>query len=110
MKNFIFSTAFLGIIFHSFFLSAIAFNQEHVKRLKDTGSCKGCDLSGADLSGADLSGADLSSANLSGAILCGANLSGANLSNSNTNGAKCLPAFSPEPTPKPLPTTNPSPR
>ena len=55
--------------------SASAFDPVHLKRLKETNECVGCELSKAnlrfaDLSGANLSGADLSLALINGAILC----------------------------------------
>ena len=59
---------------------ASALDPVHLKRLKVTNECKGCELSSAnlvkanlrfaDLSGANLSGADLSLALINGAILC----------------------------------------
>ncbi len=59
--------------------SVQAYNPEQLRRLIDTNSCPGCDLSGADLSGTNLSGANLEGANLSRANLRNANLSGAKL-------------------------------
>jgi uncharacterized protein YjbI with pentapeptide repeats len=57
-------------------------NAEHVKQLKETGSCPSCDLTDADLvmvqaEKADLRQADARHANLYGANLRGANLTGA---------------------------------
>jgi uncharacterized protein YjbI with pentapeptide repeats len=63
--------------------AAQAYNPEHVRRLLDTNSCSGCDLTGADLSWANLKGANLTGANLTGANLKGANLTGADLTGAN---------------------------
>ncbi len=60
---------------------------EEEAKLKETGSCQGCDLSGVDLEEANLEGADLEWANLEGANLSGANLSGADLSNIDLTGS-----------------------
>jgi uncharacterized protein YjbI with pentapeptide repeats len=64
---------------------AAAFDEGDLARLRETGSCRACDLSAADLhlmnlkqadlSGADLTGAQMDTANLSGASLRGADLS-----------------------------------
>ncbi len=51
----------------------------HVRRLLDTNSCPGCDLSYANLRGANLRDADLRSADLQGADLRDADLRGADL-------------------------------
>lgn len=59
-------------------------NPSHVRRLLDTNSCPGCDLSYANLRGANLQGADLRSADLQGADLRDANLTGANLQGADT--------------------------
>ena len=67
---------------------AIAANPDHVKQLKDTNRCRGCDLSSAKLTGAELPGADLHLANLSGASLESANLYGAVLEGANLAGAR----------------------
>jgi len=85
----------------------IAEKPEHVQRLKETGSCPGCDLSSAQLAGVtasgDLQGANLTGANLTGASFQGANcytasfgmaelkgakFAGANLANANLKGAR----------------------
>jgi uncharacterized protein YjbI with pentapeptide repeats len=60
--------------------SASAFDPDDRQKLKDTGSCKGCNLYSANLRGANLRNANLSNANLfeadlsyptmKGAILC----------------------------------------
>ena len=68
--------------------SASAFDPDDRQKLKDTGSCKGCNLYSANLRGANLRNANLSNANLNAAILSGADLSaavlsGADLSNAN---------------------------
>lgn len=57
--------------------SASAFDPVHLKRLKETNECLGCELFKANLNGANLRFANLS----------GANLSGANLSLTLMNGA-----------------------
>ena len=54
--------------------TAEAFDPDDLKRLKETGLCKGCDLSKANLSGMNLQNAILADANLSNANLSGANL------------------------------------
>ncbi|CCI08287.1 pentapeptide repeat-containing protein [Microcystis aeruginosa] len=74
-------------------------NPDHVKKLKQTKQCPGCDLSGADLSGlnlrqANLQGADLSGSNLSRSDLTKANLSNAILTGSGLYASKlALPAL-----------------
>jgi len=49
--------------------SASAFDPVHLKRLKETNECLGCELISANLANANLNGADLSEAKLSGANL-----------------------------------------
>ena len=49
----------LAITAVMFASSASAFDPDDLQKLKDTGNCKGCDLSGANLQGADLNGANL---------------------------------------------------
>jgi uncharacterized protein YjbI with pentapeptide repeats len=71
---------------------AVAFDSEHLQKLKTSNQCRNCDLSGANMSGAnltkaDLRGANMSGANLSEANLSGANMSGANLTRANLSGA-----------------------
>tara|TARA_B100000787_G_scaffold123704_1_gene93116 strand:- start:312 stop:602 length:291 start_codon:yes stop_codon:yes gene_type:complete len=61
---------------------ASALDPVHLKRLKVTNECKGCELSSADLSNANLVKANLRFADLSGA-----NLSGADLGLALINGA-----------------------
>ena len=56
--------------------------QENRKRLIETNSCPGCDLTGADLNRANLPGANLQGANLAYAQLHLATLTKANLQNS----------------------------
>ena len=68
--------------------SALAFDPEDLKKLKETNECVECDISGADLVRANLKGANLMGANLKEAILVridliGANLAGANLEDAN---------------------------
>ena len=82
---------------------ALAFNQEDVEKLRNTGSCQKCDLSkfqfpdkaklnSADLTGANLFGAKLTNANLFGAKLTGANLTNANLTGANLAVARLINA------------------
>lgn len=71
--------------------------QENRKRLIETNSCPGCDLSGADLNrtnlpGANLQGANLSYAQLHFATLTKANLQNAVLKNTALNGANLADA------------------
>jgi len=76
--------------------------QENKKRLVETNSCPGCDLSGVNLDGVNLPGANLEGANLTqaklntatltkanlhNAVLRGAELTGANLADSDLRGA-----------------------
>jgi uncharacterized protein YjbI with pentapeptide repeats len=76
--------------------------QENRKRLIETNSCPGCDLTGADLKRANLPGANLQGANLSyaqlhlatltranlqNAVLINTELNGANLSDADLRGA-----------------------
>jgi len=97
-----------GAIALALWQPVFAAKPDHVQRVKDTGSCPGCDLSSADLagvraSGGDLQGANLTSASLAGADFQGANcytaifrladlkdvkFAGANLNNANLQGAK----------------------
>lgn len=68
--------------------NAYAFDPNDLKKLKETGTCVGCDLSGADLTGADLQGAiNLMQADLTGADLRGVMLIGANLTEADLRGA-----------------------
>ena len=67
--------------------SASVFNPVHLKRLKETNECVGCELSKANLSITNLTYAFLYNANLRFADLSGANLSGAYLSLTLMNGA-----------------------
>ena len=73
-------------------------NPEHVKQLRATGACEGCDLRGAFLDAiilengslrrADLTGASLYKADLRGADLTGALLNETKLTGANLKGAK----------------------
>lgn len=56
---------------------ALAFNQEDVEKLRNTGSCQKCDLSKFQFPDK----ANLTNANLTGANLTGANLTGTDLTN-----------------------------
>jgi len=84
-------------------------NPEHVKQLKETRKCSGCDLqnaslegvnvidgdlSYADARGAQLYKAELRGANLTGALFTGANLKGADLR--DTKGADLVGAVTDE--------------
>lgn len=67
-------------------------NPDHVKQLRETHQCPGCDLADAQLSGliaelANLKGADLTRAVLYKARLRGADLTGASLNGANLSGA-----------------------
>ncbi len=66
--------------------NSMAFDPEHLARLKNTNQCVSCDLSGAYLTGANLSNAYLEHANLTGANLNGTNLQGAKW----TTGCLCI--------------------
>ena len=68
--------------------SASAADPEHLKKLKDTNECVGCDLTKAFLFKANLRNADLSKANLFNANLRNADLRFADLSGANLSGAK----------------------
>jgi uncharacterized protein YjbI with pentapeptide repeats len=57
----------------------LAFDADHLAKVKAGEDCIGCDLSEANLSVAYLSGADLTDANLDGAYLSGAYLFGAKM-------------------------------
>jgi uncharacterized protein YjbI with pentapeptide repeats len=71
-----------SILWTTIFVAGLAkaYDPGDLRRLLDTNSCPGCDLSGANLRGANLRNANLSGADLSGADLNDADLSGANLS------------------------------
>ncbi|MFL0773786.1 MAG: pentapeptide repeat-containing protein, partial [Prochlorococcus sp.] len=58
-----------------------------VERLRNFGSCRGCDLRGVDLKGAHLIGVDLRNADLRGASLEDANFEGADFSGARLQGA-----------------------
>ena len=80
------------LVVHICLLSMVGFSlqgcsTEEEAKLKETGSCQGCDLSGVDLEEANLEGADLEGANLSGAVLSGANLRFTFLTGENLEGA-----------------------
>ncbi len=69
----------------------------NLKTLRETGSCRGCNLQGVslrsfDLKGADLTGADLRGANLEGVNLTKAVLANANLKDANLKGANLYDA------------------
>lgn len=71
---------------------ANAFNVVDLTKLKNTGSCAGCDLSGANLSTFNIgtfrgSDKNLSNVNLSGAVLTRANLSYALMTGAKLNNA-----------------------
>lgn len=75
----------IGLVGNPF--SALAENPDHLKQLRETGQCPGCDLSNTNLRGLTLTEANLQGANLIGANLSGANLIRANLSGANLTGA-----------------------
>ena len=66
--------------------TVFAANDAHVRQLRETGSCPGCDLTDALIGTVGLDGADLSGANLSNAVLYASSLRGANLSGAVLNG------------------------
>jgi uncharacterized protein YjbI with pentapeptide repeats len=73
-------------------LTAATSTPENETRVKETGSCPGCDLRFANLSGlvareGDLTNADLAGANLYMATLAGADLTGAALQDADLSGA-----------------------
>jgi uncharacterized protein YjbI with pentapeptide repeats len=53
----------------------LAFDADHLAKVKAGEDCIGCDLTGANLYGADLTDADLSGAKMRGAILCNTTVS-----------------------------------
>ena len=55
-------------------LTAYAFNDRHLKRAKETGHCKRCDLSQIDFSGSVMVDSDLSLARFQTASLRGVNM------------------------------------
>ncbi len=61
--------------------------QDNLKKLKETNSCRGCDLSGLTLGRMNLAEANLEGADLSRTKFQLSNLSGANLRNANLRGA-----------------------
>ncbi|MEW6497184.1 MAG: pentapeptide repeat-containing protein [Cyanobacteriota bacterium] len=65
---------------------ASSFDQSALERLRQTNSCRDCNLKGVNLTGANLMGANLEGANLQGANLQGANLENANLKKANLKG------------------------
>ena len=60
---------------------------DDVAKLRETGSCAGCDLFGENISGIQAPNADLTNANLSEASFYGGNLSGANFTGATLDGA-----------------------
>jgi uncharacterized protein YjbI with pentapeptide repeats len=68
---------------------AESYNPIHLKQLRDTNKCPGCNLKGADLR-LNLEGADLRGTDLRGADLKGANLKQADLENADLSNAKNL--------------------
>jgi len=66
--------------------NVFAANDDHLRQLRETGSCPGCDLTDALIGTVGLDGADLSGANLSNAVLYAASLRGANLTGAVLNG------------------------
>lgn len=64
-----------------------AFNDDHLKQLLKTHTCRACNLTGAHLSGANLSYADLAGAALTGSDLYRADLTGADLTGADLAGA-----------------------
>lgn len=88
----LFTTALFAFMLAGAALYATTATPEDEARVKQTGSCPGCNLSGADLNGlvaelGDLTNADFTEANLYRAVLKGANLTGANFNGANLSGA-----------------------
>jgi len=67
-------------------------NAEHVKQLKETGSCPGCELTNANLVNVQAEKGDLQNANARYANLYGANFKGANLTGADFHEAFLLHA------------------
>jgi uncharacterized protein YjbI with pentapeptide repeats len=68
---------------------AESYNPLHLRQLRDTNKCPGCNLKGADLR-LNLEGADLRGTDLRGADFKGANLKQADLENADLSNAKNL--------------------
>lgn len=66
---------------------ARAFDERDLDKLRETGSCEGCNLRAADLSGLNLLGANLRGAYMHRANLRGAKLRNADLSNADLSSA-----------------------
>jgi uncharacterized protein YjbI with pentapeptide repeats len=69
------------------FGGTVAATPDNEAKLRETGSCVGCDLFGAKLGGIQAANADLTGANLGEADFYAANLQGANLTNATLDGA-----------------------
>ena len=70
--------------------SASAFDPDDLRKLKDTNTCNGCDLSGADLRDANLYEANLDGANLHEVDLGYARMKGAILCNTTMPGGSVI--------------------
>jgi uncharacterized protein YjbI with pentapeptide repeats len=68
-------------------LPAMAENPDHVRQLRETRSCSGCDLQSSQLAGLHAEGAVLTNADLRGAVLYKAKLRGADLTGAWLTGA-----------------------
>ena len=80
------SAIFIAVLVPTF---SLAWDQEAMKRLKETQECVACDLSGGNLRWANVYAAELGGApNLVNAVLDEADLSGANLYGANLEGTK----------------------
>ncbi len=90
----LFSAALFSALFAMSVLHAASARvPEDEARVKQTGSCPGCNLAGADLKGlaaelGDLTNADFSGANLYMAVLKGADLAGASFNGADLSGAQ----------------------
>lgn len=89
----LFAAALFASLLAGSALHATPATPEDEARLRQTGSCPGCNLVGANLSGltaelGDLTNADFTEANLYMATLNGADLTGANLNGADLSGAR----------------------
>ena len=80
----------LSILYPFFLFSA---NPSHLKKFKNTGVCKRCDLERADFQGANLKGSNLGGSNLKYSDLSLTNLENVNLGGANLTGANLDRAF-----------------
>jgi len=81
-------TLLLGLALAARTIVVRAENPDDVRKLRETGSCKACDLSNANLAGVNAHGGSLTNANLSHSSLYKATLRGADLTGANLDGAQ----------------------